>query len=124
MGVRIDEARRHHQIGGIDRLGRAIADPADFGDLAPADRHVGAAARRSGAVNHSAILDQDVVGHRTPPCTVPRHRTTILRAFFRVVMSGVPATNAYAASTSAMIFRPRWRSIIANSYCDCRFIQN
>jgi hypothetical protein len=39
--MRVDEAGRDHEIAGVDDGGGALRHPADFGDLAARDRHVG-----------------------------------------------------------------------------------
>ncbi len=63
MGVRIDEARGHHAIPGVDDLARAVGDVPDLGDPSPRDADVGAPARGAGAVHHEPVLDQQVDGH-------------------------------------------------------------
>ena len=45
MRMRIDEARRHNQVGRVDRLLRALVDLADLDDLAAA---IATSARRAG----------------------------------------------------------------------------
>ncbi len=64
MRVRVDKTGRDDAIGRIDDLRRAVADPADFGDFSVFNGDIGLAARRSGAIDHGAVLDQQVVGHR------------------------------------------------------------
>jgi hypothetical protein len=61
MGVRIDEARRHNQIRGVDYFLRALHDRADFGYLASGDRDVSAPGLAARAVHDRAILDQKIV---------------------------------------------------------------
>ena len=64
MRVRVDKAGRDDSAGRIDDFRRAVADPADLGDLAILDRDIGLAPLRAGAVDHGAVLDQQIVGHR------------------------------------------------------------
>ena len=65
MGVRVDEAGRHHQAGGVEGLGRLLgdaADRADRHDAAVAHPDVAHEAGRAGAVDDGAAGDQ-VVEH-------------------------------------------------------------
>ena len=61
--VRVDEAGGDHEIGGIDHGGRAARHPADLGDPAIGDGHVGLARLRPRTVHQRAVLDHEVVGH-------------------------------------------------------------
>ena len=63
VSMRIDEARRHDQIGRVDRFLGGVGDLADLRDLAVLDRDVGAAAKCAGAVDHRAVFDNQIVGH-------------------------------------------------------------
>ena len=74
MGVRVDKAGRDDAIGGVDDLLGAVLDPADLGDPAIRDRDIGLAARCAGAVDHSAVLDQQIVRHPGPPAALPARR--------------------------------------------------
>ncbi len=58
MGVRVDKAGGDDEAGGIERLCRAGADPADLGNPAVLDRDIGLASRRTGAVDNGPALDQ------------------------------------------------------------------
>jgi hypothetical protein len=72
MRVRVDKAGRDDETVGIDGLRRPIGDPADFGDPAVLDRHIGLAPGRAGAVDHGAVLDQQVVTHPRASSTAAR----------------------------------------------------
>ena len=64
MGVAVDKAGRDDLAVGIDHaLGRR-ADAADLDDLAAGDADIGAVARQARAVDHGAVLDEQVEGHR------------------------------------------------------------
>src|SRR5437867_4442984 len=65
--VAVDEARGHHAALGVEHLARALADAADGGDTAVLDSHVGAEAGKTGAVDHRAVLDHQVVRHSLAP---------------------------------------------------------
>src|SRR5690242_17602284 len=67
MRVRIDETRRHHQAVGIDGAFGAVLDLADLGDLAVRDRDIGPVALRAAAIDHGAVLDDEIVAHPFPP---------------------------------------------------------
>ena len=64
VGVRVDEARRHHEVGGIDHGGGPVRHASDLGDRAARNRHIGPARRRPRAVHQHAVLDHQVVGHQ------------------------------------------------------------
>ena len=66
MRVRVDEARGHDQVRGVDDARGRIRDCANFGDLPVGHRHVGPKARRAGAVHHRPVLDDDIVSHAVP----------------------------------------------------------
>jgi len=74
MGMRVDKAGRDDAIGRVDDPLGAVADPADLDDPAVRDRDVGVAARRAGAVDHGAVLDQQIVRHLGPPARLPGGR--------------------------------------------------
>ena len=57
MRMRIDEAGGDNQSVGVDYLGGAVFDFADFGDFAVRNRDVTLEARRSGTVNDRSIFD-------------------------------------------------------------------
>ena len=57
MRMRIDEAGSDHQSVGVDYLGGAVFDFADFGDFAVRNRDVTLEARSSGTVNDRSIFD-------------------------------------------------------------------
>ena len=65
MGVQVDEARRHDQAAGVDRLvGLARADMADLGNPAVLDADVAPEARQPTAVDdHSPLDDAIIAGH-------------------------------------------------------------
>jgi hypothetical protein len=67
VGVAVDEAGRHHMALGVDGLARRRRDAPDERDLARLDADVGAIGRQAGAVDHHAVLDQEVVAHRSRP---------------------------------------------------------
>ena len=61
MGVQIDETRRDDVPLGIDQLGALVAgDASNLCDATVFDPDVAAEARRPGAVDHHAILDDYV----------------------------------------------------------------
>ena len=61
VGVQVDEARRHDQAAGVDRLvGLAGADLADLGDHAVLDADVAAEARQAAAVDDHAAADHAI----------------------------------------------------------------
>ena len=62
--VAVDEAGRHHLAVGVDHLAGALADAADGGDAAVPHADVGPVAGQAGSVDHRAVLDHQVVGHR------------------------------------------------------------
>src|SRR5262249_24538626 len=64
VSVRIDEARRDDQPVRVDGAPGAFRDLADLGDLAVGDGDVGPIARRTGSIDHGAVLDDEVVAHR------------------------------------------------------------
>src|SRR5262249_56801444 len=59
-----EDAGRHDLALGVDDLSRGLADAPDGGDASVADRDVRAIARKSGSVDHRAVLDDQVVRHR------------------------------------------------------------
>jgi hypothetical protein len=60
VGVRVDDARRHHQAAGVE-LDRPLAvDVADGRDDPVPDADVGPEPRRAGAVDHGAAADHVV----------------------------------------------------------------
>jgi hypothetical protein len=63
MRVRINEAGGDHQTMSVHNLRRAVAYPADFRDFAITNGDIDLPTRRAGAVDHGAILDQQIVGH-------------------------------------------------------------
>ncbi len=65
MGMRIDEAGRDDEFGGVDNLGRgAVLDAPDFGDASCLYRQIGAVSRPTRSVHYRSVLDQNVVRHR------------------------------------------------------------
>src|SRR5262249_42493781 len=58
----------------IDRALGAFVHLADLGDLAVLDRDIGLVAPGAGAVDHGAVLDNEVVAHRFLP-GMPRYAT-------------------------------------------------
>jgi hypothetical protein len=64
MGVTVDKAGTDDHALGVDHpLGRC-ADATDFDDPAGADTDIGAIARQPRAVDHGAVLDQQIERHR------------------------------------------------------------
>jgi len=65
--VQVDEARRHDQAAGIDRLvGFADADLADLGNHAVLDADVAAKARQAAAVDDHAAADHSIEPGHVP----------------------------------------------------------
>ena len=58
--VGVDEAGADGEAGGVDGLGRLLADVADGDDAAVADADVGSDPGGAGAVDHGAALDDHV----------------------------------------------------------------
>ena len=67
MRVRVDKARGDDAAPGLDDLASAVPDLADLGDPAVHDRDIGLTPRCAGAVDHGAVLDQQIIGHRQAP---------------------------------------------------------
>ena len=61
VGVRVDEARRHDAVRGVDLLARLALDRAHGDDPPVLDGHVGALSRGAFAVHHDAVADDHVV---------------------------------------------------------------
>src|ERR1035441_1906112 len=59
--MRIDDARRHDVAVGLDGLARVLMQPAERGDLAARDAHVGTKTRHPRSVDDSAVANDDVV---------------------------------------------------------------
>ena len=51
-------------VVGVDGALGAFGDLADLGDLAVGDGDVGPIARRTSAIDHGAVLDDEVIAHR------------------------------------------------------------
>src|SRR5918993_3613713 len=62
--MRIDEARRHDQPVGVDGALGAFAHLADLGHLAVGDCNIGVVTLGAGAIDHAAVLDDEIVAHR------------------------------------------------------------
>ncbi len=77
MDVRVDQAGRHGQPGGVDLLHPAAVDRvADLGDPAVGDAHVELRALEAGApVDQPGAADHQVGGRRVPP-EQPLHQAT------------------------------------------------
>ena len=61
----VDESGRDDSPGGIDALfGRGVIEPADRSDPPGAHADVGCEPRRTRAVNHAAMLDDEIVGRQ------------------------------------------------------------
>ena len=58
--VDVDESGCHEQAVGVDDPRGASVEPTDPGDAAVADRDVGGARRRAGAVDDRPAADQEV----------------------------------------------------------------
>ena len=67
VGVRIDEARRDDQAVGVDGALGAFRHLADFGHLAVGDRDIGLVSLGARAVDHDAVLDDEIVCSSDPP---------------------------------------------------------
>ena len=67
VGVAVDEAGRHDMALGVYHLVRRLGDPADPRDAAVLDADVGPVAGQSGAVDHHAVLDHQIVSHAEVP---------------------------------------------------------
>src|SRR5713226_8804446 len=63
MGVRVDEAGRHHQIGRVDGSLCAGAHLADFGDSRAFDRDVAMKSQLSAPVDYRSVPDHVVICH-------------------------------------------------------------
>jgi hypothetical protein len=75
--VDVDPSRRDHLAGGVELAPAAAHVGADRDDAVTVDGHVGAAPRRTGAVDHVGVLDHEVVHvpDRTNPCACSSRRT-------------------------------------------------
>jgi hypothetical protein len=63
MGVRVDEAGRHDQIGRVDGSLCAAAYLSDLGDFCALDRNVAMKSRLSAPVDYRSVLDHEVICH-------------------------------------------------------------
>src|SRR5688572_12878639 len=63
----IDEARRHDQPVGVDGALGTLGHLADLGHLAVRDRDIGLVTRRTRAIEHGAVLDDEIVAHSLVP---------------------------------------------------------
>src|SRR5581483_4926969 len=117
MSVRIDEAGRHHAIGGVD--GPPRGDPgelADLRDLPAGHRHIRMAAGPAGAVDHEAVLDQEIhrhdrlllegMGDRSYPCAPAMLRQRRAASSRAARVSGPLFTQAIAVSSWASVEVP------------------
>ena len=66
VGVVIDKAGGDSQIRRVNNLLCAGGDFTNFSDLAIRDRDIGLDRLCAGTINHSAILNQQLVGHMFP----------------------------------------------------------
>src|SRR5882672_4031085 len=64
VGVSVHEARRHHLAVGVEDLTRGLTNAADGRDASVSHRDIAPIAGEAGSVDHRAVLDQQVVGHR------------------------------------------------------------
>ena len=67
MRMRVEEPRRHDQIGGVDDAAGRIFDLSDFRDPAAGYREVRPIARRAGSVDYGSVFYHQVVSHRETP---------------------------------------------------------
>jgi hypothetical protein len=58
MRVRVDEARRHHQAAGVERVARRAELVANGRDAVAHNRHVRAPRGNTGAVDDAAAADE------------------------------------------------------------------
>ena len=66
MGVGIDKARRHNQVGGVNNLFRSVRNLTDGGNLAVGHGHIGLIALGPGPIDHGSIFNQQIVRHANP----------------------------------------------------------
>ena len=65
VGVNVDESRRQHLAGGVDRSRRGLVDGRrDARDGIPADGKVGTIPGAPGAIDDASVAEQQVVGRR------------------------------------------------------------
>src|SRR5215216_3868703 len=64
MSMRIDKARRHDQPVSVDRALGTLGHLADLRHLAIRDGDIGLVARSARAIDHGAVLDDEIVAHR------------------------------------------------------------
>src|SRR5437762_11990129 len=67
MAMVVDKAGRDGAAGGVDRLARGTRQFADLDDLAVLDPDIAAEGRHARAVDHQAVLDQQIIRHRLSP---------------------------------------------------------
>jgi hypothetical protein len=65
VGVGINETRSHNQICSVNDLLGAVGHRANLNNLPSNDRHIGVTTRRSRAIDHRAIFNQQVI-HTQP----------------------------------------------------------
>jgi hypothetical protein len=66
MAVVVDEAGRDRAAFGVDRLAGRAGELAEIDDLAVLDPDIAVECGHPGAVDNTAVADQNVVGHRCP----------------------------------------------------------
>jgi hypothetical protein len=64
--VVVDEARRYHEIRGIDDSVGCAVDLADLGDDAVLDGDIGLARCAAGSIDEASVPDDEVKGHGVP----------------------------------------------------------
>ena len=67
MGMHVDEAGRHDQPRGVDRLGRAAVHRAQRDDLARGNRDVPGVPGRPASIDQESVLDEQIVLHGASP---------------------------------------------------------
>ena len=78
VGMRIDKARRHHQPVRVDGAPGALRHLADVGHAAVLNRDIGLVPLLAGAIDHGAVLDHKIVGHRFLPRNVAQATTFLV----------------------------------------------
>src|SRR5579864_1714233 len=68
MGMRVDEARRHDKVGGVDHALAALGHLTDFRDTVARDGDIAAKPRRTRAVDDRTVLDYQVISHELFLC--------------------------------------------------------
>src|SRR5260370_38615068 len=68
MGMRVDKARRHDKVGGVDHALAALGHLTDFRDTVARDGDIAEKPRRTRAVDDRTVLDYQVISHELFLC--------------------------------------------------------